>query len=225
MNEENNILRCIDSAKRINPYEIIVVDGGSIDRTTEIAKNNGAIVIKSPRGRGIQMNRGAFIAEGDILLFLHADAVLSLEPNEQGLDTCYKNDKIMNGLSEQYIGGYFRLKFDYESLPIKLVELFANLRARLFSLPYGDQAIFVRKDIFKKTGGFKEYPFLEDLDLVIRLKNFGKLRYIPCNVIVSSRRIKKGYPLSPILVSLRNVAIVLFFMLGISPYRLLKLYK
>lgn len=105
------------------------------------------------------------------------------------------------------------------------MEIFANLRSRLFSLPYGDQAIFIKKDLFDKIGGFKEYPFLEDLEFVRRFRRFGKLKPLSHKVIVSARRLKKGYPFSPVFVSLRNVFIVLLFILGISPYRLLRFYR
>lgn len=226
LNEEQNIKACIESAKRLNPIEIIVVDGGSTDRTVEIAKREGALVINSLRGRGIQMNRGASMAKGDILLFLHADSIIS-------------EVKIANYLMDGYIGGFFRLKFDNNSLPIKLVELFANLRARLFSLPYGDQAIFIRRDVFESIGRFREYPFLEDIEMVLRLRRYGRghpkkfwnflgtpmLRYIPSPVVVSSRRLKKGYPLSEIIVSLRNVIIALFFIFGVSPQKLHHFYR
>jgi len=213
-NEEATIKACIESARRLSPFEIVVVDGGSTDRTREIAKETGAIVIRSPKGRGIQMNRGAAIAKGEILLFLHADTLMP----KTGISFPSES---FNG----HIGGFFKLKFDDNSLPTKLVELFANFRARLFSLPYGDQAIFIKKDVFEKVGGFKEYPFLEDIDMAMRIRKFGKLKYIPLGVVASSRRLKKGYLLSPVFVSLRNVAIALLFMLGVGPSNLAKLYK
>jgi len=214
LNEEGNINACIETAKRINPLEIIVVDAGSTDRTREIAINTGAMVIQSSKGRGIQMNKGASLARGDILLFLHADTLLP--------------EAVISFSAEflnSYIGGFFKLTFNENSISLRLVELFANLRARIFSIPYGDQAIFIKKDVFENIGGFREYPFLEDIDMSIRLKKVGRLKYLPLSVIVSARRIKKGYPLSPILSSLRNVFIALLFMLGISPYRLVKFYK
>lgn len=214
LNEEKSIKACIKSVKNIEPFEIIVADGGSTDRTKEIAKQEGAIVIQSQRGRGIQMNMGASIANGDILLFLHADSIITNKVNIK--------DYIA---SEDYIGGFFRLRFNDDSISTRLVEIFANLRARVFSLPYGDQAIFIRKDVFKKMGGFKEYPFLEDIELVRRLKKNGKLRHLPYDVIVSSRRIQKGYPFSPILISMKNVLIVLLFIFGVSPYTLLRFYR
>lgn len=213
LNEETNIGRCIDSVKKLNPAEILVVDGGSSDKTREIALSREAMVIQSKKGRGTQMNMGASIAKGDILLFLHADCVFEDPISQRLLDL------------KDHMAGFFRLRFDDRSLSVRLVEIFANLRSRLLHLPYGDQALFIKKGTFQKIGGFKDYPFLEDLDLVLRLRRIGRLRYVPERVIVSSRRLKKGYPLSPIMVSLRNVLIALLFILGISPDSLLRLYK
>jgi len=213
-NEEVTLKACLESAKRLNPLEIIVVDGESTDRTREIAQDAGAIVAKSSKGRGIQMNKGAALAKGEILLFLHADTLLPLPPGNFLKEEFFKD----------HIGGFFRLKFDDNSISTKLVEFFANLRSRIFSLPYGDQAIFIKRAAFEKIGGVREYPFLEDIDLSMRIRKFGKLKYIPLKVIASSRRLKKGYPLSPIIVSLRNVVIAFLFMLGVRPSKLSKLY-
>lgn len=213
LNEEANIERCIDSVKKLNPAEILVVDGGSSDRTKEIALSKGVMVIQSEKGRGTQMNRGASYAKGDILLFLHADSVFEDHITKELLDL------------KDYVAGFFRLRFDDRSLSVRLVEIFANLRSRLLHLPYGDQALFIKKETFQRIGGFRDYPFLEDLDLVLRLRRIGRLKGISKDVIVSSRRLKKGYPLSPVLVSLRNVLIAMLFKLGISPDSLLRLYK
>ncbi|MDI6801454.1 MAG: TIGR04283 family arsenosugar biosynthesis glycosyltransferase [Thermodesulfovibrionales bacterium] len=217
LNEENNIRACIESAKRLNPVEIIVVDGGSTDRTKEVAKAAGAQVVDSPKGRGVQMNMGASHANGDLLLFLHADSRFheSLMPWQI----------FTQEFLQDYSGGFFKLAFDDNSISTRLVELFANFRARFFSLPYGDQAVFIRRDIFQKLGGFREYPFLEDIDMSIRIRKFGRLKYIPLPVTASSRRIQKGIPLSPVAVSIRNVVIALLFMAGISPFALMKFYR
>jgi len=244
LNEGGHIGNCIESAKKLNPLEIIVVDGGSSDRTREIAEDNGAFVTQSRRGRGVQMNAGASLAKGEILLFLHADTIISNKvsslchpelvgatlrkdsPRDSGSKEMLKrvqHDK--TEIVDKYIGGFFRLKFDDDSLSTRLVEVFANVRARLLSLPYGDQAIFIKRDIFKKVGGFREYPFLEDIDMAMRIRKFGRLKYLPFHVIASSRRLKKDYPFSPILVSFRNVFIALLFLFGLSPFSLIKLYK
>ena len=248
LNEAEHIGACIESAKKLNPVEIIVADGGSSDRTREVAEDAGALLIQSPKGRGIQMNRGASVAKGKMLLFLHADTIISNEisslchpelvgttlredsPRYSGSEEMLKrlseeNQHDKTEILDKYIGGFFKLEFDDDSIAIRLVEIFANLRARLFSLPYGDQAIFIKKVIFKETGGFKEYPFLEDIDMAIRVRKFGKLKYVPLRVVASSRRLRKCYPLSPVFVSLRNVLITLLFLFGLSPSRLVKLYK
>ncbi len=228
LNEEENIQKCIESVQQtfhgspFDPIEIIVVDGGSNDRTEEFAIKAGARFIKSKRGRGIQLKNGASSAQGDLLMFLHADSRLFFNEEER------KNISriISEILKGNYAGGFFRLRFDNGSPSIKLVELFANLRAKLFSLPYGDQAIFIRKDVYEKIGGFKEYPFLEDIDIVLKLKREGhRLKYIDIPVTASSRRLKKGYPLSPIIVSLRNVIIAMLFIIGVKPSSLIKVYN
>jgi len=214
LNEERTLRVCLDSVRKLDPLEIIVVDGESADRTSKIAEEAGAIVIQSPKGRGIQMNRGASIAKGEILLFLHADT--RIPDMKKSLASAALNT---------YAGGFFHLEFDDGSVSTRLVEFFANLRARLLSLPYGDQAMFIKKEIFEKLGGFREYPFLEDIDMAMRVRKFGRLKHLPFNIIASARRLRKGFPFSPILVSLRNVFIALLFLFGLSPFRLIKLYK
>jgi rSAM/selenodomain-associated transferase 2 len=213
LNEEKRLLDCIRSAQRLNPFEVIVVDGGSRDRTVELAEREGARVIKTSRGRGIQLQEGASASKGEILLFLHADSVIKEEID------------IKAYIRDNFIGGFFRLRFDDPSLSFRLIEFFANMRSRLFKLPYGDQAIFVKKEVFQKIGGFRPYPFLEDIDLVLRLRKMGKLISLDIPVVVSPRRLKRGFPFSPILLSIRNVIIVLLYILGISPFKLIKLYR
>ncbi len=213
LNEEKNIKACIENVKKLNPLEIIVVDGGSTDRTIEIAEKEGARIIKTSKGRGIQLQEGASAAKGDILLFLHADSNI-----KEDVDL---SEYIKNG----YIGGFFRLRFDDSSTSFRLIEFFANLRSRLLKLPYGDQGIFVKREVFQKTGGFRPYPFLEDIDFALRLRKMGKVIPLKTSIIVSPRRLKKGVPLSSILLSIRNVMIVLMYLLGISPYKLARLYK
>ncbi len=215
-NEGSNIKRCLESIKRLQPLEIIVSDGGSSDDTCILAQEAGAKIVHSPKGRGTQLNAAALRAKGDILWFIHADACLP-----EDLNPDYLQSTIHNG----YAGGFFRLRFNDNSPSLRVVEFFANLRSRLFHLPYGDQAIFVKRDIFEKAGGFRKYPFLEDLDFILRLKKAYRLKYIPVSITVSARRLKKGYFLSPIFVSLRNVFIAALFMLGVKPDKLIFLYK
>lgn len=216
LNEQTRLADCLDSIQKLNPLEIIVVDGGSSDATCELAQRYGAKVIHSPKGRGVQLKKASAAAKGEILLFVHADAKLPEDVRAEDL---------VNVIKSGYVGGFFRLKFDSDSLCIRLVEIFANIRSRLLSLPYGDQAIFVSKRAYDDIGGFKDYPFLEDLDLVLRLRKIGRLKMIDKPVTVSSRRLLRGYPLSPIVISLRNVIIALLFMFGINPEKLVRLYR
>lgn len=212
LNEEKNIAKCIVSAKKLMPHEIIIVDGGSIDKTVEIAKSHGAKVIVGKKGRGRQIKIGAQIAKGDVLFFLHGDSQLP--------DNLTYHELSLNG----FAGGFFKLSYDITSISIKLVELFANFRAKYFSLPYGDQCIFVDRRIYNSIGGLKEMDFLEDLDFVLRLRRLGRLKRVDKPIIVSSRRLMKGYPLSPIFHSIKNVFIVILFLMGVSEKKLKKFY-
>lgn len=213
LNEERHIRNCIESAQRISPFEIIVVDGGSEDRTKEIAASFGVKIVDSKKGRGTQLRLGAQIAKGDILLFLHSDVLL---PKEMDISDLY--------LGESFVGGFFKLRYSKRRLSLRLVEFFANLRSRFFSLPYGDQAIFVRKEIYEKIGGIKEQIFLEDLDFVLRLRKLGKLKFVNRALSISARRLERGYFLSPIFHSLKNVVIANLYRLGVSETKLYKFY-
>lgn len=213
-NEELFIEKCISSVKKVNPLEIILVDGGSNDKTIDIANSLGAKVLLSEKGRGKQLEKGIQSAKGDLVLILHSDTMLSDEISSDDFN-----------LEDDYCGGFFKLKYDSRLLPVKLVEIFANIRSFLHSLPYGDQAIFVKKSIIKKIGGIRDYPFLEDLDLVLRLRKTGRLKGINKNVIVSARKLTRKSFFYPISHSLKNVFIVLLFLIGFSPNKLIKFYK
>ncbi|MCX7991492.1 MAG: TIGR04283 family arsenosugar biosynthesis glycosyltransferase [Proteobacteria bacterium] len=213
-NEASFIEKCIDSLKNIEPQEILVIDGGSLDNTVAIATLKGARVIESERGRGKQIKKGVEEAKGDIILIIHADAYLSNDITKEDFR-----------LYEGFCAGFFRLKYDSNLITIKLVEFFANLRSILHSLPYGDQAIFVKKEALERIGGIKDYPFLEDIDLVLRLREVGRLKAVPKSVLVSSRKLLRGGFLYPIFHSFKNFIIVILFFLGFSPDKLIKFYR
>lgn len=214
LNEEACIATAISSAFAAGADEVIVVDGGSTDNTFSRAIASGASVIRSLRGRGVQLHAGTPAATGDVLLFMHADSVLPSVSKCEILEVLAGSD-----------AGYFRLCYDDGSWSVRLVAWAANLRSSLLSLPYGDQALFLRRSLYESLGGFRGYPFLEDLDFVRRLRRTGTLCRMSSCVTVSARRLLKPFPLAPILVSARNVAIALLFMLGASPERLIKLYR
>ena len=211
LNEE---LRIAATLKQIGEgVEIIVVDGGSTDKTREIAEQLGAkVIISSSKGRAFQMNLGAKIAKGDILLFLHGDTLLPHEFQEQ----------IINTLSQSgIVAGAFELKIDGEEKTLRLVEKLVNWRSRWLSLPYGDQGIFLKASILADLGGFPELPIMEDFDLIQRLKKLGKISIISTPVLTSARRWQR---LGIFKTTLINQMIILGYWLGISPARLARWY-
>ena len=197
-----------------NPnVEIIVVDGGSTDNTFVLVKQIGATVITVTEGRGAQMNGGAAIASGEILLFLHGDTQLPV--NYQAIIT-------ETLLQPNVIAGAFELAIDGAAKSLRLVEMLVKIRSHFCSLPYGDQAIFLTKKIFIEVGGFAPLPIMEDFEFIQRLQGQGKIAIAPASVITSPRRWQK---LGIIKTTLINQLIILGYYLGISPLKLKNFYR
>lgn len=214
LNEEARIGAAVSSAVATGADEVVVVDGGSSDSTVQIAMSSGARVIQSERGRGTQLHAGAEASSGDILLFLHADAVLPPVSKREILEHLNSCD-----------AGYFRLRFGDPSLSTRLVAWAANLRSSMMAMPYGDQALFMRRSLYEAVGGFRGFPFLEDIDLVRRLRKNNAVCGMKSCVIVSARRLLKPFPCAPVIVSTRNVIIALLFLLGARPEQLIRFYR
>lgn len=213
LNESNNIQSTINSTQASTNVEVIVVDGGSNDNTTAIAQSLGATVISSPPGRAIQMNTGAAIASGEILLFLHADTRLP-KHFDQMIRTALQ--------APQTIAGAFTLKIDAPHWGLRFVEWGVKWRSRLWQMPYGDQAIFITKQAFAEIGYFPEIPIMEDFQLISRLKRISKITLIEVPVITSPRRwLKKGI----LKTTLLNQIIVIAYLCGVSPERIRKWYR
>jgi rSAM/selenodomain-associated transferase 2 len=160
------------------PLEVLVVDGGSTDATVAIARRHGVRVVRAARGRGGQLRAGARHARGDVLWFLHADT----RPSADALH------HLAAALGRPgVVGGNFRLRFDGAGLPARFLSWLYPYLGR-FGLCYGDSAIFVRRDVYRKVGGFRALPLFEDLDLVRRLREYGRFARLPCEVVTSSRR-------------------------------------
>jgi len=193
--------------------EVIVVDGQSRDNTPEIARQGGARVIRGKRGRGAQMNLGGKHSSGDVLLFLHADCVL-------GPNAGPSIEAALGGHGT--VGGSFRLHIDHPRWTYRLVAFGSNFRARFFGLPYGDQAIFVRRSDFDAIGGYPESPLMEDVVLVRRLRKRGKLAAIKETVTTGTRHWQH---LGPLLTTLLNWVTVALFFVGVPPKRLAPWYQ
>jgi rSAM/selenodomain-associated transferase 2/rSAM/selenodomain-associated transferase 1 len=182
LNEEASIARAVDSARSAGSAEVIVVDGGSRDRTIEVARARGAAVILSPPGRALQMNAGAARARGDLCLFLHADSVLPA-----GYDRLVAEALDRPGT----VAGAFRLEIEDENPVFRGIEALVYWRSTWGRLPYGDQAIFVRTSVFRAIGGFPEVGIMEDVELVCHLRAQGRIRIVPAPVRTSARRWRK----------------------------------
>ena len=193
--------------------EIIVVDGGSTDQTMEKALEAGALVETSPPGRARQQNRGAAIATGRVLLFLHADT---------RLPRGYVGHVFETLLDSKIAVGAFRFKTDSDHWTMRVVELMTDLRSWVLKMPYGDQALFIRKTLFDSVGGFPNTPIAEDLYLVRRLLKKGKVRITQAPVITSTRR---WQTLGVVRTSMINVLIATACSLGFSPHRFVSFYK
>lgn len=199
-------------ASREQDLEVIVADGGSKDTTTQIAQQHGAKVVICNPGRGIQMNAGAAIASGEYLLFLHADAQLP-----QHFD-----DTIRSQLRGKSIAGAFRLQIDYDTPGLRMVAWLANLRSRFLQRPYGDQGLFLRSQTFYEMSGFRNWPLMEDFELVQRLQKRGRIALADQSMTVSARRWRKR---GVVRTTCLNQAIVFAWRMGIAPERLAMWYR
>ncbi len=214
LNEAGLISDCIRALRAEAPdAEIIVADGGSLDGTKEIAGGiPGTRIIDAGKGRGIQMNRGAAEATGDILLFVHADTTLETGWS-QGLLSALDNATVA--------GGAFTFSIRGLSWKYRLVEAWVGIRSALCRLPYGDQGIFIRKNVFAGISGYREIPLMEDVDLISRVRRIGRIVIIDKKAFTSERRwTRKGL----LRTALTNQIIMLLYLLGVDPQRLYRIY-
>ncbi len=193
--------------------ELIVVDGGSTDNTIRRAGELNFQVQVSDRGRGAQLNLGAATAVSPLLLFLHADTILPLDFPAAIANCLADPDTIM---------GAFSLRVESKSLLLNLICRSANIRSRIFKLPYGDQAFFLRREDFLALGGFPEITIMEDYSFARQAKKKGSVVTLPQTVVTSDRRWQK---LGPIRTTLINQLIVLGYSLGVAPERLALFYR
>ena len=195
-----------------------MVDGGSWDNTVEIAQSGGVKVLSSPAGRAYQMNLGAKAATGNILLFLHADTLLPPGFDDMirtALDPPLKYQKAS-------VAGAFAVRIDASLRSLRLIERGINWRSRFLQMPYGDQAIFLKTEVFHEIGSFPMLPIMEDFELMLRLKRRGRIVIVGVPVITSARRwLQNGV----FKTTLTNQIIILAYLLGVSPERIIHWYR
>lgn len=210
-NEEKTVRETLSTLPHNDKIEVIVVDGGSCDRTAEFAKQFPVKVVQTIKNRALQMNEGAKVAVGDIFLFLHADCILERESLEI----------IRNALNNGYAGGCLSQKINSPKLIYRIIEASGNIRARLFKIFYGDQAVFVRREAFFKIGGFDEVDLFDDVIFSQKLKRLGRTCVLKNKVYSSARRWERQRIIRATFI---NWLLTLGFIFGISSEKLKELY-
>lgn len=210
----NSTLTRLKTQSGIDQSQIIVVDASAESSTIKVIEHNDVIAITSPKGRAIQMNAGADIATGGILLFLHADTQLPPGAFET----------ISNALRDSdYVAGAFDLEIDSTSKAIRFIAAAARFKNRLLKTPFGDQAVFFRSNYFKQIGGYKDIPIMEDVEVMRRIKKRSdKIIILKDRVRTSPRRWQNE---GIIKCTARNQLIITLYYCGVSPDNLAKLYR
>ncbi len=212
LNERELLAATIASARAGGSAEVIVVDAGSTDGTGGEAERAGALVLGPASGRARQMNLGAAAAGGEVILFLHADTALP-EGWAAGVEEA--------AAAADFAAGAFRLGIDGPERTLRMIESMANARARWLGLPYGDQALFLRAETFRRLGGFREMPIMEDVELVRRLRRLGRIVIVPLTVRTSARRWRR---LGPWRASLMNQLALAAWLAGVPAARVADWY-
>ncbi len=213
LNEAARIGGCLQRLRSDFPdCELVVVDGGSTDATFDLAARC-AHTIRSPAGRAVQMNAGAAVSSGDILWFIHVDCLIPA--NALGLLRQAMQDP-------RVVGGGLRLRFDQRTVGLDYLAASSNQRARRLHWIFGDQAMFVRRDVFDSVGGFPELPLMEDLEMSRILRRRGGLAVLPATVTASARRLVEQ---GPWRMTVLMQWLKLQYFLGVDPERIRRRYE
>jgi rSAM/selenodomain-associated transferase 2 len=214
LNEAPLISPFLLHARVIAPQaEIIVVDGGSLDDTAELAAPLADRVLVMPRGRAAQMNAGAAIAQGDVIWFLHVDSTLPVAAVAD-IARLLQNPRIT--------GGCFRLRIQSERWIYRISDSLGNVGVDLFRLALGDHGIFCRRAAFRAIKGYREVPILEDAELYRKLRRTGRVQQLPTFIISSPRAYEKS---GPIRTTVTYFAILVLYLLGARIETLYAMYR
>ncbi len=214
LNERQTLPILMEALGEDSRREIILVDGGSTDGTIEwVLGQDRMSLVRAEAGRGQQLHAGALAANGEVLLFLHADCL-------PGLDF---QDRIEQSLADSHaIGGAFSVEFGCRrTAGLSVTAWLINLHSRLFGWATGDQGLFVRAGTYRDSGGFKDWPLFEDVELVGRLKKYGQFKIVDAPVTISSRRWRINGILRTNLLMCR---LYLAYRMGVPAQQLKKMY-
>ncbi|MEP7152773.1 MAG: TIGR04283 family arsenosugar biosynthesis glycosyltransferase [Nitrospira sp.] len=230
LNEARLIGRTLSHTVALGFDDVIVVDGGSSDPTCALVKSlatqlrsvppvghtsahDSVRLLSAPLGRARQLNAGAAASHCEVLLFLHADTLLPPNATEAISEAL---------LDPNAVGGRFNVRFDSDRAVAQIVAGMMNLRSRWSGIATGDQAIFVRREVFERIGGFTDIPLMEDIDFTRRLKRAGRLVPLTTYVVTAFRRWEHNGPLRTIVLmwTLRFL-----YWIGVSPHRLQHFYS
>lgn len=212
LDEERCIAATLQNLLPLAPHEIIIVDGGSRDRTREICRQFHVSFFSCERGRARQMNCGARSATGDVLLFLHADTRL---PNSAF-------DDIASVLRDSRCsGGRFDVELEGAHWMLKFIGALINYRSRATKVATGDQALFVRRAVFERMGGYADIPLMEDIAFCRSLKRLGTVACLRSRVVTSARR----WEINGVWRTIFTMwTLKLCYLVGVSPVRLKQFY-
>jgi rSAM/selenodomain-associated transferase 2 len=209
----NDLMEHLNQLDTGEACEIIIVDGAPERDTLKRVQSNHVIKVSSEKGRAMQMNAGASVAKGEILIFLHADTELPHCALKR------INDFLPR---KEYVGGAFDLGIKSDKPIFKVIAFLASLRSRLNRIPFGDQGIFVRREYFNDMGGYKQIPLMEDVEFMRRIRKSGKkIKIFYDRVMTSPRRWERE---GVLYCTLRNYTNQLLFSVGVSPHKLANWY-
>jgi len=213
LNEESVIEACLKPLQslRKNGHEVIDVDGGSIDGTIDRVGHLSDLFIQSDKGRALQMCKGAAAAQGDVLIFLHADTIIDFDVVKI----------LTNKVDTEMVWGHFTVHLSGQHVLLRIIEICMNVRSQFTGIATGDQLMFVTRLLYEKSGGFPKIELMEDIEFSRRLKRICAPICLKQKVVTSSRRWERH---GPIKTMLKMWVLRLAYSMGVSPRVLAKKY-